>query len=52
MSYCKKCSYLIEKVHEMAFGDWSHECKLLKIGREPDTYSCEKISLIEEKPDV
>ena len=43
ISYCKSCEYLVEKVHESGFGDWPCTCEKLGIGRNPDTWSCDKI---------
>lgn len=47
MSYCRNCLELREKEHDTPYGLWSHECKLLGIGRLPDTHSCAKIKPIE-----
>lgn len=43
MSYCRNCTELIVKTHETLYGNWPCECRKLKIGRNPDTYSCDKI---------
>ena len=51
MSYCKNCQKFEEKEHDTPYGVWAGTCNKLKVGRNPDTWACDKIVVKEEAPD-
>ena len=47
MSYCCNCAEFEDKVHETAYGVWEGICKKFKIGRNRDTWACDRPTPIE-----
>lgn len=48
MSYCKLCQSFKDKEHDTLYGVWAGTCERLGVGRNPDTWACEKLIPKEE----
>lgn len=51
MSYCCKCKSFKDKEHDTPYGAWAGTCSRLNVGRNPDTWSCDKFEAVEDAGD-